>query len=200
MDERSLFQERFSKLCSSTIPMVISAHDGGDEKPPTDCLVFAGSFNPLHEGHREIASVASKRHGEPIQFEISVRNVDKPMLSWNEIQKRIGQFESRSQLWLTNAPTFEEKLQLFQQPTFVMGADTFLRLNDLQYYRDARHFEDFCDLCVEGACRFLVMGRTINGEFVCQPETKSRLDPIVTWVSESEFRKDISSTQLRSKQ
>ena len=46
------------------------------------------AFNPLHEGHRQMATIACKRLSEPLTYEISIENVDKPTLNWDNLLKR----------------------------------------------------------------------------------------------------------------
>jgi nicotinamide mononucleotide (NMN) deamidase PncC len=71
--------------------------------------VFPGAFNPLHDGHREMARIARERLGQPVEFEISIHNVDKPPLDYLEMRDRVEQFKDGETLWLTRAPTFEEQ-------------------------------------------------------------------------------------------
>ena len=51
-------------------------------------VMFPGAFNPLHDGHRQMAEVAAAIFGQPIEFEISIVNVDKPPLDFAEMQQR----------------------------------------------------------------------------------------------------------------
>ena len=48
---------------------------------PPPVVLFPGSFNPMHEGHVLLARVAEELRQQPLAFEISVTNVDKPPLA-----------------------------------------------------------------------------------------------------------------------
>jgi hypothetical protein len=91
---------------------------------PPPLVLMPGSFNPVHEGH------------QPLAFEISVTNVDKPPLEGETVRRRLAQFAWRSPVELTRAPTFLEKTRLFPRTTFVIGADTAERLFAARYYGD----------------------------------------------------------------
>lgn len=126
-------------------------------KPPA---LLAGSFNPVHQGHWLLAASAARLTGAPVAFELSVVNVDKPPLSQEEIRQRLNQFIWRTPLWLTRAPTFVEKSQLFPGAFFVVGADTAERILSSRYYQGC---EDQLALALDQIrrlkCRFLVGGR-----------------------------------------
>lgn len=162
--------------------------------------IFPGAFNPLHIGHQEMVEIASKRLGEPVAFEISIENVDKPPLDYLEIAARVGQFTPKQPCWLTRAPTFVRKSAVFPGATFIVGADTIVRIADPKYYgNDPIARDTALQMIVERGCRFLVFGRTAGGDFRTLDELAlpAALRSISTQVPEAEFREDISSTQLR---
>ncbi len=103
---------------------------------PQPFVLFPGSFNPMHEGHVSLARVAEELRQQPLAFEISVTNVDKPPLAGETVRQRLAQFAWRSPVELTRAPTFLEKSRLFSGTTFVIGADTAERLVAPKYYGD----------------------------------------------------------------
>jgi nicotinic acid mononucleotide adenylyltransferase len=167
--------------------------------PVAGMLVFPGSFDPLHEGHLRMATVAQNIAKRPLDFELSVTNVDKPALDSLEIQSRTAQFTGRS-LWLTRAATFVEKLAVFPQGTFVMGADTYARLADPKYYGGSTEaMQQAVQRIATEAGGLIVFGRERDGTF----EDPARLDvpaalrDITVFVSQRDFRLDISSTALR---
>ena len=61
--------------------------------------IFPGAFHPLHAGHRRMAQIAREWLGMPVQFELSVFNVDKPPLNYWEISDRVQQFDAGETLW-----------------------------------------------------------------------------------------------------
>ena len=95
--------------------------------------IFPGAFNPLHDGHRRMAQIAEELLGVPVEFEISIENVDKPPLDYTEMAERAAQFAASATLWFSRAATFEQKSVLFPNTTFVVGADTIVRIADARY-------------------------------------------------------------------
>jgi nicotinic acid mononucleotide adenylyltransferase len=176
-----------------------AAPSSADTAPAAGMLVFPGSFDPLHEGHLRMAIVAQEIAERPIDFELSVTNVDKPTLDSLEMKSRAAQFAGRS-LWFTRAATFVEKLDVFPDGTFVMGADTYARLADPAYYRGSTEAAGRAVQRITTQARgLIVFGRERNGVF----EDPARLDvppalrEVTHFVSQREFRMDISSTALR---
>jgi nicotinamide mononucleotide (NMN) deamidase PncC len=163
-------------------------------------VLFPGAFNPIHSAHRRMAAFASKQLGKPVTFELSVTNVDKPPLDYLEIADRLAQFASE-QVLLTRAPRFIEKARLAPGCTFVVGSDTIIRIADAKYYSGGVEQRDAAIAAIAAAgCRFLVFGRLVDSAF-CSLATASippELRKLCDEVPESEFREDISSTELRS--
>jgi hypothetical protein len=162
--------------------------------------IFPGAFNPLHRGHRGMAEVARRRLGQPVTFEISIANVDKPPLDYAEMASRAAQFGPDESLWFTRAPTFVEKARLFRGATFVVGVDTLTRLADPRYYGHDAAARDaaLAEIAALG-CRFLVFGRDTPTGFRALSDLSlpGALSAICQEVPPTAFREDISSTALR---
>jgi nicotinamide mononucleotide (NMN) deamidase PncC len=162
--------------------------------------LFSGAFNPIHVGHEEMVQVASQILGTEVDHEVSILIVDKPPLDYIEIGERIDQFGPEHSIWLTRAPTFVEKSRLFPAVTFVVGIDTLRRVAAPRYYRGS---EAACakaiDEIASRGCRFLVFGRSIGGSFIRlgDLDLPARLASICREVPETQFRQDISSTEIR---
>jgi nicotinamide mononucleotide (NMN) deamidase PncC len=169
-----------------------------------DRVIFSGAFNPIHDGHWGMAEEASRILERPVDFELSILNPDKPPIDFHEMRWRLDQFGEGKSVWLTRASTFVEKSKLFPGATFIVGTDTLRRIAEPRYYGDDRAA---CDAALEGiasrGCRFLVFGRNMGGTGYVSlrqlflPEV---LRNICREVPQEDFRKDISSTDLRRKQ
>lgn len=177
------------------------------ERPSVACrpadgprLVLSGAFNPLHDGHRQMAAAAAARCGLPVTLELSIANVDKPTLDFIEIDRRLASL-SNFPVLLTRAATFAEKAGLVPGAIFVVGADTIARIADEKYYGGGHRQRSSAIAAIAAkGCRFLVFGRVVNGQFRLPSELSlpSQLRGLCDEVCEAEFRQDISSTELRS--
>ena len=161
-------------------------------------LLLPGSFNPLHHAHERMLEIAEERTGLPGAFELSIVNVDKPLLDYTEIDARLRQFHKP--VWLTRLPTFLDKARHFRGATFAVGVDTLVRIADPAYYgSEAARDAAITELVALGT-RFIVFGRVLNGEFqgLADVTLPDALEALCTRVSEAEFRESISSTSLRN--
>jgi hypothetical protein len=138
-----------------------------------------------------------------VTWELSVANVDKPPLDFLAVRKRVELLrgvDPQRLIALTYAPTFREKARLFPQAVFVVGADTIIRVADLRYYGgDAARRDDAVRQIAERGCRFLVFGRRLGDRFptLAELDLPPALRALCDEVPASEFREDISSTELR---
>lgn len=164
-------------------------------------LLVPGAFNPLHGGHRGLAAAAARVTGRSAAYELSVVNVDKPPLSVEEVRRRLRPFAWHAPVWLTRAPTFAEKAAVFPGAVFAVGVDTAVRIVAPRYYHDseARLAAALEQIRAQG-CTFLVAGRADRaGRFVGLEDAglpEAHRD-LFTELPESEFRSDVSSTELR---
>ena len=87
--------------------LVMDVDGTQSEALPKKPLVLAGSFNPIHHGHQDLLSAAMAMTGNKGYYEISIRNVDKPLLPKKELSKRAEQvLKDGKSLILTSAPRF----------------------------------------------------------------------------------------------
>lgn len=157
---------------------------------PDGVVIYPGSFNPLHEGHKSIADTLIV-DGYNVYFEISQTRYEKPAYSDEEVAERVKQFEWKYPVVVTqNSPLFFDKFKLFKKwnPRFVMGADTLKRWLDMTNPDD-----------VPDNLKLIVFGRMVKGEYH---------DARKMWDKNGPFGKvdiqfydldiDISSTEIRN--
>lgn len=186
-------------LVAGRRPTVWSMRSAWQVDPPLKSVgLLSGAFNPLHDGHRELARVAEQRVGGPLAFELAWVNVDKPPLDFLTIEARCRQFADRPVV-LTREPTFVLKSRLFPNTTFVVGVDTAERIVQPRYYgSESAMLAALAEIRTHG-CRFLVAGRSEGDSFrtLSQLNLPSSARDLFEEISEREFRRDISSTELR---
>ena len=163
-------------------------------------ILVPGSFHPFHSGHAGLAAAAEGLSGRQACFELSVENVDKSPLAYREILDRSGQPRDGRSLLLTREPTFLGKARIFPGCWFAIGFDTAVRLLDPCYYVGEREgmnaaLRELRDL----GTRFLVCGRNWEGEYrrLSDLPVPGEFRDLLEEIPESEFRLDVSSTQLR---
>jgi len=174
--------------------------DGDEGKPaPGPRAIFPGAFNPLHSGHRRMAELARELLRMPVEFELSIVNVDKPPLDYFQIERRTGQLAPSEAHWLTRLPTFEEKSRVFAGATFVVGTDTLRRIAEPRYYGGGDACRTALEAIVARGSRFLVFARADRGEIqtVDSLDLPEILRSVCRQVPPEDFREDISSTELR---
>ena len=170
---------------------------------PQPSVLFPGSFNPMHEGHVLLARVAEEHTQQPLAFELSVTNVDKPPLPGETVRQRLAQFAWKAPVELTRAPTFVEKARLFPRTTFVVGVDTAERLFGPKYYGgdEARMHMALEEIANSGgsflvAVRIDAAGRVRALNDIPVPQ---RYADLFTEIPEHRFRVDASSSEIRAR-
>jgi nicotinamide mononucleotide (NMN) deamidase PncC len=174
-----------------------SAHSN---QPNDARLLLPGAFNPLHSGHQRMLQISEQITGHAGAYELSVANVDKPFLDYQEIERRLEAFDRP--VWLTHLPTFIEKARHFPDASFVVGIDTLLRIADAAYYANEKAmldvFAEFMDLNTG----FIVFGRDLQHEAFkvlddVIHELPASLASLCAGVDAATFAESISSTELR---
>jgi hypothetical protein len=170
---------------------------------PRPLVLMPGSFNPVHAGHVSLARVAEELRQQPLAFEISVTNVDKPPLAGETVRQRLAQFVWKSPVELTRAPTFVEKSRLFPRTTFVIGADTAERLVAPKYYgADEDRMHVALEEIAGSGGNFLVAVRSDAAGRVRALRdipVPRRYADIFTEIPEHRFRLDTSSSEIRAR-
>lgn len=185
-------EKGWAELMSNKINYVLSE----DASPE---LIFPGAFYPYHDGHKAMKDLAEQETGKKIFFEICIQNVDKPPISYHQIKKTVMQFNDSENWVLTKAGKFSEKSKMFPNSTFIIGADTLVRIMDERFYESRKEMLKELEIFNENNNYFLVFGREYQGKFTTLSDVQlpDDISGRFKGFDEEIFRKDISSTSIR---
>ena len=200
-NKRVQYSDAIAALMAGHVEMATVHPDGSmrADEPFRGC-VMSGAFNPFHDGHAGMAKAASAILGKPDIYELSVVNVDKPALDEAEVRRRVAQFAGKASIAICWSPLYYKKARLLPGCTFIIGADTAVRLFDKKYYGGS---ETEMLLAMRQMqrhdCDFLVAGRIDGEKFRTLDDViiPDGFESMFTAIPESTFRSDISSTQIR---
>lgn len=160
--------------------------------------LLSGSFNPIHDGHRNLRRVARQFLGGEVAYEISSLHPDKGDIPDEEMGKRLRQFSVYDPFVVSRAPLFLDKARLFPGVAFIVGLDTAERLINRKYYKNQSEGAMYMamDEFVSLGTRFIVAPRDEDSFEVFHEKVVFPYGPLFVELEGWEEH-PISSTQLR---
>ena len=145
-------------------------------------------------------------------LEITISNADKHSKKSSDYYQRLQVIEKyKYAVIFSNSGLFVDKLKFLNNCVFVLGNDTLVRVMDVEYYGDSeKDLKSIMDKFQQANCRFETFPRfdkamermlTIDEILKVNKFNKDVEDQIKGLIKEhKDFRMDISSTQIRTKQ
>jgi nicotinic acid mononucleotide adenylyltransferase len=164
-------------------------------------VLIPGSFNPFHAGHAAIGLYCKSKDLIPV-YEVSTINCDvnKPPISYLEVERRIGEIEKYGFLAVpSDKPYFTQKVrkeyyingELLDISTICIGADTWNRFVDPSKYFGNVALRNFALVQTMKQVDFLIMPRP-NYKIVEVPDVQA-FYTVATDFTEI----NVSSTEIR---
>ncbi len=175
------FSSNYLSLCMKEIPPSLTREqffehpyfDSNGTKsnvfPGSNLLFMPGSFNPLHDGHRDIAWKTGELINQQCVYMVTADSVHKKALTVSEMLDRVamtrleryGVYQVGDILFTQNDPLFIDKAQKFPGCGFIIGYDTAARMLDPKWGPEIvpmlHEFRKY-------KTRFYVCGRIMDGE------------------------------------
>lgn len=163
-------------------------------------VLLSGSFHPLHAGHTHLAEAVERLLRRDVFFELSIRNADKPSLTFDDVRSRLRQMAWSRPIVVTRVPRFLDKARLFPGCTFVVGYDTVVRLLQATYYGGHAQLVEALTEIRGYKGTFLVAGRQQDGVYrsLADVELPNGFGEMFKELPESVFRSDLCSTNIRA--
>ena len=181
-----------------TVLMPDQTHTPLEDLDPGRYILLPGSFNPLHRGHEQIATMAREQTGKDVIFQLTAHHPAKGVIPADELMRRAGQLQFRWPVVLFDTEgLYAHKAQRVPGMTMLIGVDVVYGLQDLRYYEgDKAQRRAMFETLARLDTTFLVAGRAVEDHY------ESLGDVPVPGNFAHLFRPlggrvDISSTQLR---
>lgn len=176
--------------------------------PKRPATLLPGSFNPIHQGHRDMAgAVYLRTNGRPIVYMLTADSPHKPRLTAQQLLARVAMFRHERNKFLGTAVLFTQDDPLFidkarQHPGlgFIIGADTAIRMLDPQW---GPAIEPMLQEFRQLGTHFYLFGRDVDGHYLSPETVLERHVPRqyrALFHCMSERQAQISSTEIRERQ
>lgn len=172
----SNFSKLYNKVINNKIDYFL--YDAKQNKLMEDSIfldsIYPGSFNPLHDGHKEIINKILET-GEYFAVEISISRIGKGNYTSEQLYEIVSQFYEVCDVIITNYPFFVQKASIPScdgYMTIYIGYDTYMRM----YKQHGKAFLQGINATfyviprvIEGKMKGLVQNKLVPDNFLQAP-------------------------------
>jgi hypothetical protein len=165
-----------------------------------DLVLFPGSFDPCHDGHRMIVDAVERQYLRRTAYAVTADPVHKPALRAVDLLDRVASIRlaggrAASIVLTEHDPLFIDKARQFPGAGIALGVDALLRMLDPSWGPDVGEMlEAFRRL----RTTFYVVGRVVDGRWTTIDDAPIP-DAFRDLFKSVDGRQDVSSTELRDR-